>query len=262
MVYVDVHTHLTHQWFEKDIDQVVKRAKDAGVARIVTNGVNDVSNRACSQLAKKYDIVRAAWGAYPIDALNIPQPGGGMRMNDKFDLNKEIEHWMKHADEFVAVGEVGLDYLYGEDHKAQQKVNFEKCIGVAEKLRKPIIVHTRKAERDCVDMLMSSKIPPHQIILHSCMGRKSVIRDAANHGMCFSIPPIIARLEHFRMVAREANITQLFTETDAPYLGPERGVRNEPANVVGSVKLIAEIKSLETQEVARSMFMSYQRAFE
>ena len=263
MVYVDVHTHLTHALFSADIDAVIERARKAGVVRMITNGTNDITNRHANALAARYpDVVRCAYGAYPIDALNLTQPSEGLAVNPHFDLDKEIEYWHKHKDEFIAVGEVGLDYKYGAGHERAQQENFTACIAAAEKLHKPIIVHTRKAERDCVDMLISSRIPAHKIILHSFMGRKSIIKDAADHGMTFSIPPIIRRLDQFQQLATNVNVTQLLTETDAPYLGPDKDTRNEPANVIETVKLIATLKKLDPQEVARTFFMTYRRAFE
>jgi TatD DNase family protein len=262
MIYVDVHAHLNHRVFAKDIDRVIENARQAGVKKIITNGVNPATNRECIELSKKYDIVECALGAYPIDALNIETPGEGLSRSKDFNLDEEIEFWKKNASAFVAVGEVGLDYHYAKEHAAQQKVNFQKIIACAEKIKKPIIVHTRKAERDCVDMLMSSKIPPHQIILHSFGGKKSIIKDAADHGMMFSIPPIIKRLNHFQSLVSRVNINQLFTETDCPYLGPEKEERNEPANVTISVQEIAKIKNFEPIEVANTIFMNYQRTFE
>ncbi|MBD3318972.1 YchF/TatD family DNA exonuclease [Candidatus Woesearchaeota archaeon] len=249
MILVDVHTHLDHPRMITDVQRIVERARKAGVKRIISNGSEPASNRKVLQLAKQYDIVRCAVGAYPIDAL-------------QFDLNKEITSWSRCKEDFVALGEVGLDYLYDKERQEEQRANFAKILATAKKWDKPLIVHTRKAEEDCISMILDSGIDPTKTILHCFMGRKTLVKKAAEAGMNFSIPPIICRLDHFKMVVREVNINQLFTETDAPFLGPDRETRNEPAFVKTVIEEIAAIKGFAQEEVANAIFMNYQRVFE
>lgn len=264
MLLVDVHTHLDHERFSKDLDKVIDRAGKAGVRHIITAGVNSTTNRRILEIADKYDIVHPSFGIYPIDALakeiKKGEASGFARDVEPFDVDKEIEWIIKNKDKCIAIGEVGMDFNWGRDFEKQQRKNFEKVIEMVEKIKKPIIVHTRKAELECVEMLESSKIK--NIILHCFTGRKNLVKRAADNGWNFSIPPIIVKLQQFQIMADIVNLSQLLTETDAPYLSPYYGKRNEPSFVVETIKKIAEIKAMDKEEVANNVFMNYQRIFE
>ncbi|MBW2993492.1 TatD family hydrolase [Candidatus Woesearchaeota archaeon] len=263
MLLVDIHAHLDHDRFKPDLDKVIERAKKAGVKHIITSGVNSATNRLILEIAGKYDIVHPSFGLYPIDALakeiKSGEAPGFARDIKPTNADKELEYIKKNKDKCVAVGEVGLDYKFGKGNEKEQKKIFQKVIDTVEKIKKPIIVHSRKAEFDIIDMLESSKIK--NIILHCFCGRKHLVKKAADNGWNFSIPPIITRLQQFQIMAEIVNISQLLTETDCPYLSPYPGQRNEPAFVIETIKKIAEIKKLTQQETANSVFMNYQRIF-
>ena len=264
MELVDIHCHLNHEKFSKDLDKVIERAKKADVKVIITAGVNVPTNREALELAKKYDIVKCSLGIYPIDALNIKIDAldevGLTRQTEPFDVDKELEFIKKNKKDIVAVGECGMDFKYLKDYEKQQRKNFQKVIHTAEKIKKPIIVHSRSAEEACIEMLESSKLK--KVVMHCFGGRKALIKRAADNGYTFSIPPVIKRLQHFETVVSLVNINQLLTETDAPWLSPEAGVRNEPKNVLESIKKIAEIKKFTVEETANSVFLNYQRMFQ
>ena len=262
MLLVDIHAHLYSVKFKEDLDEVIERAKKAGLKHILASGVNPSTNRQTLEIAEKYDVVHPSLGLYPIDALarEIGESSGFPRDIEKFDVDEELTWIAKNKDKTVAVGEVGLDYNYGKDFEKQQKINFQKVISMVEKIKKPIIVHTRKAELDCIEMLESCKIK--NIILHCFCGRKHLVKRAADNGWNFSIPPIIVRLQQFQIMAEMVNINQLLTETDAPYLSPYPGKRNESAYVAETIKKIAEIKGFTEEETANNVFMNYQRVFE
>ena len=156
MILVDDHCHLMHAQYEKDLDDVITRAKQAGVKAIICSGVNPTTNKQALEIAKKYDIVRASLGIYPIDALGLAEEGAGLaRQTEPIDLDEEFAFITKHKDDVAAVGEVGLDYHWIKDEKLQkqERDNFQRIIEFVEKIKKPIIVHTRNAEQDCIDML-------------------------------------------------------------------------------------------------------------
>lgn len=264
MNLVDIHVHLDHEKYAEDLDKVVERAKQAGVRHIITSGVNPSTNRKILEIAAKYDIVHPSFGLYPLDALKkeleTGEAAGFVRDLEHFDVDKEIEWITENKDRCKAIGEVGLDYNWGKEHEKEQKENFQKIIDMAERIKKPVIVHTRKAELDVVEMLESSKIK--DIVLHCFCGRKHLVKRAADNGWNFSIPPIIARLQQFQIMAGIVNISQLLTETDGPYLSPYPGKRNEPAFVTETIKKIAGIKEMTEEETANNIFMNYQRIFE
>lgn len=263
MILVDVHAHLDHSRFKDDLDDVIKRAKEAGVKSIITSGVNSRTNRLILEIAKKYDIVKASFGLYPIDALAKELEEGEadsfVRDTEAIDVDAELEWIKKNKDKCLAIGECGLDYKWVTGKEKEQKAIFQKVIETAEKINKPIIVHSRKAEADAVDMLESSKLK--KVVMHCFSGNKKLIFKAAENGWYFSIPPVITRLQHFQMMADMVNINQLLTETDCPYLSPFPGQRNEPAFVIETIKKIAEIKRFVPEEVANNIYVNYTSVF-
>ena len=108
-------------------------------------------------------------------------------------------------------------------------------------------------------MLEKNKVK--KVVLHCFSGRRTLIKRAQELGYYFSIPPIITRLDHFKMLVGEVPLSQLLTETDAPYLSPVAGERNESANVAVTIKEIAKIKNLGEKEVAEQIFNNYKKLF-
>ncbi len=262
MLLVDVHAHLNHALFANDLDVVLSRAKEAGVRAVVVNGVNHATNQEVLELAKKYDIIKPALGLYPVDALGLTEPeGSGLKRDEKVDVDQTLDFIEKNKENIVAIGEVGLDYKLVQEPALlkQMKEVFQRIIELAKKLDKPLIVHSRNAEADVVEMLATSNCK--KVVLHCFAGRKSVIKRAAELGFSFSVPPVVKRLQHFQTLIEMVNINQLLTETDAPWLGPIAGQRNEPANVLETIRIIAEIKKFAIEEVANNVWMNYQRLF-
>ena len=260
MNLIDTHCHLTHDLFKKDRDEVIERAKKAGFKAILCSGTNPAVNREVLQLSKKYSIIKASLGIYPIDALGLaPDEIGMARHEGKIDIDDEFAFFNKNKDDVAAIGEVGLDYHWDKIHHQEQKTNFEKIITFTEKMKKPIVVHTRRAEEDCVSMLESSKIK--HVILHSFEARKSLIKRASDNGFYFSIPTSIVRAQQFQTLVEIAPLTQIFTETDAPWLSPFKEKRNEPAFITESIKKIAEIKQLKPEVTAEAIFSNYCNVF-
>ena len=263
MILVDDHCHLMHAQYKDQVDAVIERAKKAGVKAIICSGVNVATNREALEIAKKYaPLVRVSLGIYPIDALGIaPDEPGLSRQVEPIDLDSEFAFIEQHKDNISAVGEVGLDYHHFKDPEIHKKMreNFARIIEFVEKIKKPIIVHTRKAEADCVEMLMSSKIK--NVVLHCFEGKKNLIQKAADAGYIFSVPTNIVRSQQFQSMVEKVNINQLTTETDGPYLSPTPGTTNEPANVKFIVDKIAEIKKFTPEEVANNIWLNFQRVY-
>jgi len=258
MILVDDHCHLTHEAY-KDIDDVLERAKKAGVKAIVCSGINVPTNREVLELAKKYDIVKASLGIYPIDALGLGTDEGGLTVQKgAINVDEELEFIKSQKDNIVSVGECGLDYHWIKDKQKEMKENFEKVIKLCEDIKKPLVVHSRNAEQDCIDMLESSNA---KVVLHSFGGRKSLVKKAADLGYNFSIPSIIERLDHFKMIAEIVNINQILSETDGPWLSPEVGRSSSPEDVLYVVKNVAKVKGFTEEEVANNIWLNYQRVY-
>ena len=256
---IDVHSHLDHHLIADKIGEIAKRAKDAGLRHIVTNGVNPETNRICLELSKKYDIVKCGMGAYPRNALRKEIENSDYKIDaSDFDIDDEIGFIRKNKNNIAAISEVGLDFVDGEN--GQQVMDFGKMIELAEELKKPIVVHSRKAELKCIEMLESSK--NRKIIMHCFCGKKSLVKRINDNGWFLTVPTIVVRSQQFQDIAKNVPITQLFCETDSPYLSPFRDRANEPAFVIESYKKIAELKQMELIEVMNNIYMNWQKVFE
>src|SRR3989344_1773220 len=256
---VDVHAHLDHPLLINNIVEIIHKAKNAGLKYIVTNGINPETNRTCLELSKKYEIIKCAMGLYPRNALKKEIENGEYPLKfADFDIDEEINFIRKNKSNIVAVSEVGLDFVNREDN--QQIEDFEKMIRLAEELKKPVVVHSRKAELKCIEMLESSK--NKKVVMHCFSGKKFLVKRIADNGWFLTAPTIVVRSQQFQDIVKNIPISQLFCETDSPYLSPYKGQYNEPAFVVESYKKIAEIKSMEINEVINNIYMNWQKVFE
>lgn len=257
---VDIHAHL-ELLPQKKLDEVLKRAKENNVGTIVTNGIDHDSNVYALDLSKKNKMVRPALGIYPTN------------VNERID--EEIKFIAKESP--CAIGEVGLDYKEEEwqtdEKKIFQKSAFQKFIDLSKKKSIPIIIHSRKAEADVVDMLESSSLKPHKVIMHCFSGNFKLVKRIRDNGWNFSIPTNIVNNEHFQKLVSETNLAQLYTETDTPFLSPFKTNQklidpesefdvNEPSNIVHTIKKIAEIKKMDPIEVENILYMNYKKNFD
>jgi TatD DNase family protein len=243
---IDVHCHLDFKEFDKDRDEVIERSKENEVKVIITNGTNLERNKKSLKLSKKYDIVKPAFGLYPIEAESISEK----------DLKETLKFIEKNKP--IAIGEGGLDLYHGNDLEKQKEI-FQKLIDLAKKLDVPLIVHSRKAEQEVIDILEKNKAK--KVILHCFSGNAEQIKQAEKNKWLFSIPTAISRNKTFRKLAKRIELKSILTETDAPYLSPYEGKRNEPIFIKESIKKIAEIKKITEEELEKIIFMNYQRLF-
>ena len=245
---VDVHAHLDFPDFNKDLDEVIKNAEKSGMSHIITSGVNYESNKKTLEIAKKYKVVHASLGLYPLDILNLTEE----------ILDSHIDFIRKNKGDIIAVGEVGLDFVSREKEKEQKK-NFLKIISLVEKINKPVVVHSRKAELETIELLESSNIK--KIVMHCFSGGMKLVRRIEDNGWNFSIPTNIVHSNHFQTLVERVSINKLLTETDSPYLSCFKGERNEPRNIVFSIKKISEIKKLNEDETKKLIFNNFNKIF-
>jgi len=182
----------------------------------------------------------------------------------KINIDEELKFIGKNKDKIVAIGEVGLDYHEGKTNIDEQKELFQKMMQLAEKLNKPIIIHSRKAEVDVIEMLQSSKLK--KIIMHCFSGKKSLVKEIVDNGWFLTAPTCITHATQYQENVGLCPITQLLCETDAPYLSPFKNPkgdfqRNEPAFILEAYKKVAEIKGMEFEEVVKNVWMNWQKVF-
>lgn len=237
---VDVHCHMDDEAFNKDRDEVLERNKDVIV---VNNGLNVESNRKVLSLCSKNRY--AALGMYPSYSIELADE----------ELSNEIEFIFKNKSKIIGIGEIGLDY-YKVGEKEKQKKVFEQFLELASKIKKPVLVHSRRAEKDVIEILENYKLP---VVLHCFNGSMNLVKRGIEDNFNFSVPVIVKRDKYFQKLVREINLRNILTETDSPYLG--LGERNEPRFVDGSLKAIAEIKKLEKSFIENKVFENFSRIF-
>mgnify|MGYP003963508361 FL=1 len=267
MKLIDVHCHLNDSRFDEDLDEVLERFQEKGGEVIVTSGVNKETNRVSLELARKYDVVRAAFGIYPTDALAAEVESGEsnelLRELEEFDVDEELAWIEAHKRDCVCVGEIGLDYNFKEFQtekmREKQKEVFRKCLKLAIKLDKVVVIHSRKAEADAIEIL--EELNMKKVVMHCFNGKRALIRRCVENGWSFSVPAVIMRLEHFKMLVEMVPIELLLTETDGAYLSPVVGTRNEPVNVMVTLEEIARIKGLSVTQVAGKVWENFEKLF-
>lgn len=248
-MYIDVHAHLDF-FDDKKIASAIENAKKVGVGLIINAGINPERIKRTLELIEKYKIVKASLGIYPTEMLEM----------DEKEVYGIIELIKKKAKEgkVVAIGEVGIDMKEGRELEKQKK-NFERFISLSLELDLPLVVHSRKAEAECIEIL--EKMKAKKVIMHCFSGKSLLIDKAAKNGWNFSIPANVKFSEHFQKLVKKVDISQLLCETDTPFLHPDKKPDNEPANVVESYRKIAEIKGISLEECEKKIEKNYSLIF-
>jgi TatD DNase family protein len=240
---IDTHAHLEMREFNDDREDVIKRAREAGVEYIVTIGTTVESSRDAVLLAEKYDFIYAAVGIHPHEVKDILHPA--------YEI---LRRFAKHK-KVVAYGEVGLDYHYEHSPRTDQKRKFRDMLREARELDLPVIVHDRDAHEDTLRILSEEWSPDLGGVMHCFSGDLEMARKMIEMGFSLSIagPVTFPKAESLREVVRQVPIEHLLIETDSPYLAPQpvRGKRNEPAYVRHTAEAIAAIKGLSFDDVCR-----------
>ena len=233
---IDTHAHLDS--FE-DIDEVLERARAAGVWRVVTVGTSIASGRASLALCERQEGVFAALGLHPHDAGSVGD-----------SMLAELRELLAHP-KARAVGETGLDYYRDLAPRGRQTESFRGQAALASELGKPLVVHTRAADADTVAVLsaLSADVP---VVLH-CFSSSALLEPALENGWYVSFAGNVTypKAGELRWAAARVPATRLLAETDSPYLAPQavRGRRNEPAHVVHTLAALADARGTEVSEL-------------
>lgn len=233
---VDTHAHLCVKAFDQDRDEVINRALAAGVRAIVAVSENLEDARRNIELAGEYPCLKPAGGLYP-EYAEIEE---AVRL---------LDYIRKHHRRFYAIGEVGLDFWITKEDEAKelQREVFRQFIRLGRELDLPINVHSRSAGRHAVAVLLENNAAKVQ--LHAFDGKAAAAMPAVEAGYFFSVPPSVIRSRQKQKLVKQLPLACMLVESDSPVLGPDPEKRNEPANVLTSVKAIAEIKNIAYEEV-------------
>ena len=260
---VDVHTHLTHAAFAADQASVIAQAEAAGLRAIVVNGLDPDSNRAILALAAVHPVVKPALGIYPVEAVGHLLPADFTPKVNRFDVDAELDFIAEQAQlgRLAAIGECGLDgYWLGEATFAAQERVFRRCIEIAMSNDLPVIIHTRKLEQRAVDILREHRVV--KVDFHCFGGKTKLAQQCAERDRWwFSIPANATVNEAFRKMLTNLPPDRILTETDAPYLPPRRGERNVPANVAGTIAILAQLRGWTDAAAREVVWTNYVALF-
>lgn len=259
----DVHAHLTHPKLAARRDEVLDHARRAGVSTIISNGLNPDDNEAVRALAAREPIVRPAFGLYPVDAVRVEMDARGIEYprEERAFTREEAVGWVRdHVEEAFAIGEIGLDgYWVPEELWGPQEEAFRALVALAMEADKPIIIHTRKREQRTFEVLQ--EMGAARVDWHCFGSRVKLARRIAEQGHYLSIPANARRHEAFTRMLETLPRDRILLETDAPYLAPEPGTDNEPANVAGTARYAAELWGWAPDDVEARLAENFEALF-
>lgn len=235
-MYTDTHLHLNKEYYE-DIETVIKEAHENNVKRLIISSYNRSSIEEAIELAESHENIYMTLGFHPEVAD---------------DITKEDIKWLKAKvkhQKCLAIGEIGLDYYWRKDNKEKQKELFRECLNIAKESKKPVVIHSRDAFKDTVDILSEYQLNG---IIHCFSGSVENAIIYNKLGYLLGIGGVLTfKNSNLHEVIKEVSLDKIVIETDSPFLSPEpyRGKQNGPKNIPIIGKKIAETKGIKEEEV-------------
>lgn len=258
MQLFDTHAHYNDEKFDEDRQQVIKEVYEAGVTRLVNAGYSLQSSKKAWEIAKNYPWMYVTCGISP---------------NDIPDTKREIDKQIKDLKDFtisikekvVAIGEIGLDYHWNKENAELQHYAFINQIKLANELDLPIVIHTRDAVNDTIDILRNKVQVKNKGIFHCCPLNRELVKQALNMDfyISFAGPITFKNSKNADEIVGMTQMDRIVIETDSPYLAPEphRGTRNNSMNVRYVAEKIAEIRSMNVEDVAEQTYKNALKVF-
>jgi len=245
-MFVDSHCHIDGAEYDADREEVIRRARDAGVTTMLNVGTGDPHSGAFEravELAEKHTDIYAAVGVHPHDA-KLFDDRAERRLLDLANQSRQVIAW----------GEIGLDYHYDHSPRDVQRKVFERQLRLARLLELPVVIHSREANDDTIAILREEMAGYERGgVLHCFGGSLEMATSAIDLGFFISFAGNLTfkKAEVLRSIAQQLPLDQLLIETDCPYLTPVpfRGKRNEPALVVETGRCLAELHGRELGEI-------------
>ena len=256
LMFIDSHAHLAEAEFQSDLSSVLNRARSARVERVLVigDGVNPAKAEKAVLLGEREEDLDVAAGIHPHEARLASEPS--------------LEYLVRLAQSgrLVAWGEIGLDFHYDHSPPEEQEEVFVRQLALAREVELPVVIHTREAEARTLEILGEHFGNGGSAgVMHCFSGSLAMARDCLAMGLHISFSGMLTfpKAHDLRQVARAVPMDRLLIETDAPYLAPVpfRGKRNEPALVVETAKVLAEVKQVSLDSVAKCTTENYQRLF-
>lgn len=249
MKFTDTHCHLFSQYYD-DIDNILKVSDEFGVNSVINNSCDRLSIIEVLKLSSKYENMYAAIGIHPEAVDSYTEE----------DMQLMREHL--NDEKVVAIGEIGLDYHYTKENRNEQIKLFERQLKMAEVVNKPVIIHSRDATQDVIDILQKYNLKG---VIHSFSGSLEVAKIFIKMGYVLGISGVITFKNcNLKEIVKEIDLEHIILETDAPYLAPVpyRGKKNIPGYVVSTAQFVADIKNVTLDELAIITNANIRRIFD
>jgi TatD DNase family protein len=247
-MFIDSHAHIDGPEYDADRDEVIERARAAGVTTILNIGTGDPHSGSLERavgVAEKYDGVYAAVGVHPHDAKLFDERAAEL-----------IRNLIRNHQRVIALGEIGLDYHYEHSPRDVQRDVFIKQLRMAREEGVPVIIHSRAADDETIEILTTEwNNVASGGIMHCFGGTPQMAKDVLELGFFVSFAGNVTfkKAENLREAARHVPLDRLLIETDCPYLTPVpfRGKRNEPARVIEVARCLAELHDKTVDEIGQ-----------
>ena len=256
---IDTHCHL--DMLKAEIPEILSSAKEAGVEKVITISVDEKSQKRVLELSRNWPNVFGTLGVHPHSASEY-HPGISEKIRDAFSEQKLGDQ--DEIPKLLAIGEAGLDYHYLYSPKEAQMNAFREQLKLAEELDLPLVMHTREAEQDTLDIL--KKLPPSRKgVAHSFTGSREMAKELVEMGWYLGINGIVTfkNAEDLRQIVLHTPLERLLLETDSPYLSPVpfRGRPNAPDRVSVVCTFVSELLGMEENELAKQTTLNAQELF-
>ena len=255
---VDSHCHLNFKDFEDDLDAVILRAQNNGVHFLLTISINLEDFNIINSISKRKKNVWCTTGIHPI---NVPK-----HLDEKnIDIIKNSIKKNCQEKKVVGIGEAGLDYFRDQENKLNQMKIFELQIDLSAEIGLPIIIHTRNADNDTAKMIRESQKVGLKGIMHCFSSTLDLAKVALDAGFYISFSGMVTfrKNVHLNDIIKYVPEDRLLVETDSPYLSPEpfRGKRNEPSNLIYTLKYISNIKKVKEDYLSQQTTKNFFKLF-
>lgn len=259
MEFFDSHAHYNDEKFNEDMEQVIQAVYNSRVTRLVNAGYSLNSSKTALEIAKKYDWIYTISGISPNDI-----PDSEQELDEQLE---ELENFIienKEYNKILAIGEIGLDYYWNTENKELQRQAFIKQIEMANKLNLPIVIHTREAVMDTLEILKKHDVNKKGIF-HCCPLNRELVKEALKLGfyISFAGPITFKNSKNADEIIGMVPLDRILIETDSPYLSPEpnRGKRNDSRNVRFTAEKISTVRNMELEEIAKITYENTNRIF-
>ena len=248
-MFTDTHCHLYKEYYD-DVNEIVEKAANNKINRVFNNGVDDRTNREILSMLDKYEGMYAAIGIHPESVKEFKEED--LRFVEEHINDKKV----------IAIGEIGLDYHYGKEDRELQVELFERQLALAEKYNKPVVIHSRDATQETIDILKKYKV---RGVMHSFSGSYEIAQILIKMGFLFGVNGVITfKNSNIKDVYEKIGLENIILETDSPYLTPTpyRGEKNDPSHVMDIACFVAELKKVSIEDLAKITNDNIKRCFD